>query len=485
MTFKLSRNFYLSIKSLIYILYGLFTIKAFLNFNSLDLKIAILICGFLIELTVITFLNHWYKLKQPLLLDWFRLATFISIVLNFISITETLDNNLSFELNDFVSVSSDQGLPTILAVLIGLLALRLGEMLVNLSKKSKVTLKNSVQKHIRSLQFNRKFIFLIFTALLILAQLFLMFKGIVGYGTEGNHTIASYSFMIQSISIMGPFVLAMFAIIKYKYKDKGRFFNLTFLIYFIMQIVIGFLSGMKENIISPILIVIIPFILSGNKISMRIFISGFIFFILLYPINNNYRYYTNAYTNLNKMTYLQMAILETFEGDFIENFIGGTQSYQNRLSLFPLFMYSVENEKQWTEYKNLNRYIYLPISWIIPRFLLTSKPTSNTGSKLYLMTAGRESSSVTPSTYGWAYLEGGYIPLFFIFSLFGAFITYLQINLNKEHLFGLLLFITVLVALLKVESDIYFKISEILQTILIGFILYKIFFKVKKKKVRF
>ncbi|MDX1767069.1 MAG: hypothetical protein R3294_03385 [Arenibacter troitsensis] len=485
MTFKLSRNIFLAIKSLIYILYGLFAINAFVNFNSFDLKIAILLCGILIELTVITFINHWYKLKQPLLLDWFRLATFMSIVLNFMSITEILDNNINFELNDFVSVSSTQALPTITAVLLGLLALRLGEMLVKLSKKSKITLKYSVQKHIRSLQFKRKIIFLIFTVLLILAQLFLMFKGIVGYGTEGNHTMESYSFMIQSISIMGPFVLAMFAIIKYKYKDKGKIFNITFLIYFLMQVGIGFLSGMKENIISPILIVIIPYLLSGNKISLRIFIGGFIFFILLYPINNNYRYYTNAYGNLNKMTYLQLAISDTFEGNFIENFVGGTQSYQNRLSLFPLFMYSVENEKEWTEYKNLNRYIYLPISWIIPRFLMTSKPTSNTGSKLYHMTTGRETSSVTPSTYGWSYLEGGYIPLFLSFLLFGAFITYLQVNLNKEHLFGLLLFITVLVALLKVESDIYFKISEILQTILIGFILYKMFFKVKEKKVSF
>lgn len=482
MNFKLTKNIYIAIKVIIWLLYILYATYSFVYLNSFDLKISVLLSGVLIELTIISFINHWHKYGQPYLIDWFRLATFVTIVLDFLSMSSTLDNNKSIVVNDVVMVNTAQAFPTLVAVLIGLISLRFGEMLVFAYKQYNKDPKNYYKKSKLSIRFRNQSFFLLFALFLIALQIFLMIKGIVGYGTYNEHTTASYSFLLQSINIMGPFVLGIFAIIRYKYNYSESLFNVTFLTYFLMQIVLGFLSGMKEDIISPIIIVMVPYLLGGRKIPLQLVAGSFVFFVLLYPINNNYRHLTNENSNRDKITFLKLAISETFKGNFTENFVDGTKSYQGRLSLFPLFMYSVENEEYWSEYKHLDRYIFLPVAWIIPRFILDNKPTSDTGRKLYTMTAGKDTSSITPSTYGWSYMEGGYIPLFFSFLLLGVFITFVQTKLNMDTLFGLLLFIVILVSLLKVESDVYFKISEILQGIFIGFIMYKLFFKVNKKR---
>tara|TARA_R110000851_G_scaffold305694_1_gene463814 strand:- start:82 stop:543 length:462 start_codon:yes stop_codon:yes gene_type:complete len=143
-------------------------------------------------------------------------------------------------------------------------------------------------------------------------------------------------------------------------------------------------------------------------------------------------------------------------------------------------MYSVENEQYWMDYKYMNRYLYLPIAWILPRFLIQSKPMADTGKKLYYDTTGGSSSSITPTTYGWAFFEGGYIPTLISFFLFGLFITIFQSKLSKNNFLHLLLYTSFLVSLLKVESDIYFSMTGILQKLLIGVIFYKIFFKSKQ-----
>ena len=112
---------------------------------------------------------------------------------------------------------------------------------------------------------------------------------------------------------------------------------------------------------------------------------------------------------------------------------------------------------------------------MIPRYFLPNKPVSDSGAKLYQMVTNRNTSSITPSTIGWAYLEGGHIYVFISFFVFGWFVSLIQHNINKNSLFGLLLYMMLLVSLLKAEFDIYFKLSSILQIIFIG-LLFKYFF---------
>ena len=172
-----------------------------------------------------------------------------------------------------------------------------------------------------------------------------------------------------------------------------------------------------------------------------------------------------------------IALANTTQLGFSKNIEQGGDSFSERLSLFPYFVYSIEKEKEWNYYKNLNRFLYWPFGWIVPRFIIPDKPKSDTGTVLCEKLFGYNTNSLTVTTYGWAYLEGGYIYVFILFLLFGLIICYFQYNLGFDNLYGLLLYIAILIALLKIESDIYFTINGILQKAMIYYIFYKILIK--------
>lgn len=482
MNLRLTYRAYITIKSVIWILYGIYMVNAFVAFESFDLKVALLLCGVIIELTVITFLNHWYRFRQPYLLDWFRLATFFSIILNFIFLVETLDKNQSLLVHNVEMVQSTEALPSILVVLVGLIGLKLAEVLVIKAKKNRNPVHKTVGTVKNILAFTNKNLFFGFTIALRLIQFYLLLQGVVGFRSEGDYLIGTYSFLIQAIYILGPLVLVSYAILIFQYNYKNKIFILIFSVYFLLQIASGFISGMKQEIITPIIIVLIPYLLGGYKIPKKLVVISIIFVILLYPINNNYRTILSGPVHTSKLSAFLLAVEKTLDNGFFDNIKSGSESYQDRVSLFPILMYSVENEQHWIDYKYMNRYLYLPIAWILPRFLLNSKPMADTGGKLYYLTTGRYDTSITPTTYGWSYFEGGYIPTLISFFLFGLFITLLQSKFHKNNFLHLLLYTSFLITFLKVESDIYFLISGLLQKLLLGVIFFKIFFKLKRKR---
>ena len=482
MNLRLTYKTYITIKSIIWILYGIYVINAFISLESFDLKMAILLCGVAIEFTLMSFLDHWYRFKQPYLLDWFRLVTFFSIILNFMFLVEILDKNQSLLVHNAVMVQSTEALPSIIVVLVGLIGLKLSEVLVIRTKKNRSPVYKSAGTVKNILSFTNKNLFFGFTIALSFIQFYLLLQGVVGYGSEGDQLVGTYSFLLQAIHILGPLVLVSYAILLFRYNYKDKLFILIFTVYFLLQITSGFISGMKQAIITPIIIILIPYLLGGHRIPKKLVVGTVIFVIFLYPINNNYRDVLNSPVQTSKVSAFLLAIENTLDNGFFDNIKTGSESYQDRVSLFPILMYSVENEQQWMDYKYMNRYLYLPIAWVLPRFLLNSKPMADTGSKLYYLTTGRYDTSITPTTYGWAYFEGGYIPVLISFFLFGIFITILQSKFSKNNFLHLLLYTSLLISFLKVESDIYFLVSGLLQKLLIGVVFYYLFFKYKPKK---
>ena len=90
MNFKLSYKFYVLIKSFIWIWYAFFFLTVVNGNYDKEVKYGVLLCAILIQMTLITFINHWYKNKRPRLLDWFRLATFFVIIFNFLVLIKDL-----------------------------------------------------------------------------------------------------------------------------------------------------------------------------------------------------------------------------------------------------------------------------------------------------------------------------------------------------------------------------------------------------------
>jgi hypothetical protein len=467
MNFKLSYKFYLLIKSIIWIWYAFFFLTVVNGNNDKEVKYGVFLCAVLIQMTLITFINHWYKNKRPRLLDWFRLTTFFVIIFNFLVLIKDLRHQNNFF--GFI-IKSEFILPTLFVILIGLLGLKVSEAVYPYLKPRSLKSLHSIKIYeIKNILF-----FYFFALALASIQIFLMLTGEVGFGTFQENTTSDYSFLFQIVFILSNLVLSLFAIFKYLYPNKKKAYNLVFITYFLIQIVYGFLSGMKESIITPFIILLIPYLFSGRKISKMYLILVFFSFIILYPINNNYREILIDFPNIKKQEALGIALAKTAEFSLSENANNGSESYSNRLSLFPYLVYSVEKESEWSYYKNLNRYIYMPVSWIIPRFMLPEKPKSETGAVLNEIIVGVNTNSVTVTTYGWAYYEGGFFYVFLLFLLFGLFINFFQYQLGFDNLLGMLLYIELLVIMLKVETDIYFLISGVLQTIIIYLIMIKI-----------
>jgi hypothetical protein len=301
-----------------------------------------------------------------------------------------------------------------------------------------------------------------------------MVNGVLGYGTLQEHTTSSYSFLIATIQILGPFILTVFSVLSFIYNYKERWFNTVFVAFIGLQLIFGFLSGMKETILTPIIIILIPYLKAGLTISKKYIILGVFSILILYPLNNNFRGILNEYPNLDRQTAFFVAAKETFDISLVENVNSGSESFSSRLSLFPFLVYAVQYEDSWTYYKNLNRYIYLPVAWFVPRLFIPDKPKSETGAVLNNMIYGYSTNSLTTSTFGWAYFEGGYIYVFILFLFFGAFLGFIDLK-SDSNMFSYLIYVIALISCLTIETDIYFRVSSLLQTAFIYYLFYKIF----------
>jgi len=461
----------------IWLLYGIFVLYCFNTLDNNDLLWAVLISGIIVQLTVQSFFRNWYFFYRPKLLDWFRLTTFVVLILNFYNIVFYLDDHDNFLVDQHVYVPSSTALTTVFVILIGLLALNAGEILA----KNTVLPRQGNVSHDYRLKNTGLFAFIVIGVSLL--QLYVMYSGLLGYGTDFNNQDRTFGFLLQAIQILGPLLLVLLSAFIFVYNNRQKLLIGLLIFYFSIQIFYGFLSGMKEEIITPIILILVPFILSGGKLPK--FFVGFavVFTILLYPVNNNYRDITNrSFGRINKSQVFVLALKQTFENDFSDVFKTGSEQYGSRLSLFPMNMYAIDIEESWTNYKYLNRYPYLPVAWFIPRAILPDKPESNTGALLYEMQTGGNTASITPSTFGWAYLEGGFIPVVISFMFFGFSIELIERRLNLNRFFNLLFFSMVLITLVKVETDIYFRLAGILQTLLFSYLTYRLLI-VQRKQV--
>ena len=477
MDFKLTYKLYITIQIVIWVCFGAFLIKNIALDIDDDIVYAIMLSGIIMHMTLNQFVKNWYEKGRPLLLDWFRLSSFLFIVVNFFGMIGGLGGEFE-SFREYV-VKKEYVLPAVIVVFLGVVGLKIGETLAVFFWNDK---KKEVGQKVSYKIVNPDFFY--FIAILSgVVQLYLMLSGEVGYGTFQENTTSSFSFLFQVIFLSSPLILAVLSAFKFLYNYNSLFFKNTFLFYFGIQIIYGFLSGMKESIITPFIIVLIPFLMGGFKIPKKIFYSLVFVGILIYPLNDNYRAILNQKAGLSKNEAFMLAAVKTFSVEFSDNFSEGADSFSNRLSLFPYLIYTVENEAKWDYYKNMDRYVYLPVAWILPRFIIPDKPKSDTGEVLNYMIRGWSGNSLSATTYGWVYFEGGYFFVVIIFALFGVFISYFQFHFGVKSCFGLLMYITVLINLLKVETDIYFLISGILQSALVTFIFYKIFIKEVRYKL--
>lgn len=474
MKLVLNRKLYLFIKATIWLLFFVFCFYALEKVTKRSTIIyELIISGFIVELSVMKFLRTWYKYKKPNILDWFRLTTFYGILLNYFMVTHEIgDNNLwkydNIKLDDMFII------PSLITILMGLLALSLAEFTIKFVKlNQKITVRYNHQYILRY-----KFILIGSGLFVFVMQLVLLLTGVIGYGTYTENTTSSFSFLLQIINSLKLFYILLFGYLIFFYRFKDKFITSSYYIFIVLYLIFGLLSGMKENVIVVLVAIAIPYFLAGNGIPKKWLLTFVVIFFLLYPINNNYRDLLIHFPKIDKKEAIGLAVAKTFSQDLTDIFKESSDSYSERLALYPNLQYAVQTEQDWTYYKNMDRFPYLPFSFL-PRFLLPSKPVSDTGIVLNKMMTGYDRSSQTATTFGWAYLEGGIYFVLLEFFIFGVVLSLFQFSRRKNGILLQLFLGNLTIMMLKVESDIYFLLATIIQ----DFIIYTIltFFFMKKK----
>ena len=463
------------LKTVVWLLFGLYALFGFVVLENNYLKLAMFLCIPIIRLTIIEYINKWYKLGYPKLLDWFRLATFLSLVLPFLSLVYTFDSTEATLVFESILVSNNYALECIVAILIGLLALSCAEFLFKLHP---IVLKRQVRLQYQ-FKLKQYYVFSISAIVVMSVNLLLVLGDLIGFGSTG--VALSASFLVQILNILSGIFLVSIAYFKFFKLYPRKNINLLLYSCLIISIIDGFLSGMKENVIVPVIMVLVPYFLAGNKPKVKQVLIPVFILLFLYPLNNNYRSALNIYKN--KPVAFYQAVDKTFSSEIFEK-KERESSITSRFQGFLPFLYGVSIEEEWDSFKYLNRYVYLPVAWFAPRFLIPNKPTADTGSQLYQLMRNTDvaSVSITPTTYGWSYLEGGYIPLFITFFIYAFIFTLLERNLYLNNLLAVVVYTILLTAMIKIESDIYFRINSVLQLLFIVFLFKKLFLKKLKTK---
>lgn len=476
MKFKLGRKSYLALTIAGWFLFIGFAIFKIDEVKTRPIISELIVSAFLIQLSVMNFIWNWYKRQRPTLLDWFRLSTFLAVVYSYFKLIDKFDGKIdlvygSQYLNRFYI------LPSLLVVLCGLATLFISENLLRYIIKKRESIRNFSNT---SYEIRSKAVFYPIVFIVLGIQAYLLITGKVGYGAKAEDATGSFSFLQQIFLSLSTFIFSALAIFKYSLNEKSRTLNFTFYFYFACQILLGLLSGMKGNVIYTFVIVLIPFLFSGRIVPKKYIIIAVIPALLLYPLMDNYRDTLRDFPKLSKEKSFGLALGKTFGTDLTSNISSGGDKYTSRMEMFPALLTSVELEPQWKEYKDMTRYIYIPVSFF-PRVIIPGKPIADTGEKLNYMISGLTGSSQTPTTFGWAYLEGGYVYVVLSFLIFAIFICFLEFKIGADSLLGLLIYISLIITLFVVEHDIYFILSKILQNLVVYYFFYKLLFREKQK----
>lgn len=453
---------------ILFLFYFLYTVSNSLELNKNILYATLLIVPIYFQ-TIFQFLYFYNKNGKPRLQDWFKLAVFFMLVLNYMSIVNTLNVNIDPNLYIVTNVVSLNNSPYAMIVIIfTLISLDVAYILhksffykpLIYTESYTITRKNFI------------FILLIITTLF---KFYLQFSGISGFGNDLDSNSGANSLLRMLSTYLAPVTLILCAYIIYIENYKNKYYTIIFYTSISLQVILGFLSGMKEQAISPILYVLVVFLISGRKIPKKLLLIGTLIIILLYPINNAYRsvissHYLNTGSNITNML---IAINKVIEDPILDTLSSGIDSYSDRSSMLPFLLYSIENEEKWSYFKNMSRYLGLPVYWALPRVIWDEKPKADIGGVLYEQATGeRTATSITVTTIGWAYLEGGLLFIIIIFILLGIIFEQVD-NKNYKKPLVLVFYILLLHYSIKPEWDTYFMLSSLIQSFIIYWILLK------------
>jgi len=456
----------------LFLLYFFYTFSNALS-SSKEVAIAIVLTFVLYIQSFGTLFYFYKRTGRPRLIDWLKVFLFIMLVLNFMKIENNAEGQISIAFS-VTTVSLNDAPFTMLVISFAFLALDLGYLL---SKSINIKRRNEYYAIKR-----KNWVF----AILVLStsiQAYLLFSGMSGYGSDLKYTSGVASLAKALAGILNPFALIISAYIIFVENVKSKAYIIVFYSTLAVQILLGLLSGMKENALTPVLYVGVVFLFAGRKLPKKLLFIGLFVLALLYPVNNAYRNVINdPRTNTGSSTLnMEKALKNVFTQPLSDTLFKGVESYGDRGTMYPYLQYSINIEPKWDYYKHMTRYIYLPIVWLIPRAIWSDKPSADIGGVFNEKIIGvRTMTAVTPLNIGWAYLEGGLLYVLVIFTFMGTIFSYVD-KMNLFNPMVLIFYIIIFHKVIKPEWDAYFMLAGLIQTFVMYWILFKL---IGMKKLR-
>lgn len=441
----------------------------------------LILAGILMYITLGKILSNIYHYKIPKFIDWFKLSTFVYLDFHYLRIADDL-NNPSNSLWFAYYINEDYIVLSLFVLILGVLTLDVVDFLFRLRFNSKKLLKSRIALiNVPRFKLRNNKVFVVISFIYLLIQIYLINIGLIGYGSESfisgqvNHLEGAFSFLFQFLFVIGSLITYIYCLIIFFDKSKNKLLLTSFKAYSIIFIIVNLYSGQKGGILIFLIIILMSYLMSGKPFPKKLFLISLPIVFFVFPIVTNFREELSKDFNASRLQIMSDVVEKVFFTDSKKK-TKEHSSGLDRISMFQYFVYSVENEDKWVEYKNLNRYIYLPISFV-PRGIVPSKPTSDTGIKFNNLVMRNKDNSITPTTFGWSYFEGGWIFIVITFGILGLFLSIIQYVIpNKSHLY-FLYYLNLIFSLISIENDLYFYLSGQIVAFFICLIVVKLFFK--------
>lgn len=229
MSLKLTYKIFLIIKFMIWACFIIFAVVTIEEVTKRDTVLyEMIITAILIQLTVIQFINSWYKKGIPLILDWFRLTVFSSLILNYLSLSSKLDEKITWIFGG-ITLNQCKVVMTLIVILVGLVSLKFSDFIFFIIKSRKLPV---YENHSEPFYYiKRKFFFYSLGCIVFLGQLYFVISGVIGYGNESDAKVSGFSFLLVIVDQLAIFYLIVLGFMKFKYNKNSSFITF-FIIYF-------------------------------------------------------------------------------------------------------------------------------------------------------------------------------------------------------------------------------------------------------------
>lgn len=210
------------------------------------------------------------------------------------------------------------------------------------------------------------------------------------------------------------------------FTPEAIFYRKFCLIILIAEILFGFLSGMKQSILQPVLYVGIALYYSGKKIRWSWILGGILLMAVSYPVINGYRDFLINNPNYSQRKTEAIPVLFDLFNDVTnkkqaKNSLSASQeAWLNRLGMTPEFAGAIEYTDTVGRYPGWDKFLFMPAAAFVPRFLWASKPVNNFPTWLYrILYDTTHDVSVTATTPGFFYLHFSFLGFYLAMFVWG------------------------------------------------------------------